>query len=449
VTGEVALADVAWARRRDPSREPVKRTRIDQVFQVGDVARFRVLPQESEVSAQPQPSGASARRAEGEPAPAAHGPPRLGLDQTPAVEGALIALDVATGEVIALVGGYDNRRSEFDRAVQARRQPGSAFKPFIYATALARGFTAVTTLYDTQVVHTDATTGEVWMPANYDHRFRGPVPMREALARSLNNASIRLLFDVGIRRTVDLAHQLGIRSPLAAYPSLALGTSPVTLLELTTAYSVFPAGGRRVTPVFVRRVVDRDGRTLLENVPLHEPVAPGAGASEAEPDAAGSAQILDPRHAFLVTDLLRAPVEHPGGTARKAQVLGRPIGGKTGTTDDQGDAWFIGFSPELATGVWVGFDERQVLGKGETGGRAALPIWIDFMKVALDGRPVQDFPVPEGVSYARIDARTGKLAEEAGEGAYFQSFLEGSQPTETASEAVDDADARRLSRGDF
>jgi penicillin-binding protein 1A len=440
--GEVELADVAWARRRDPSREAVLRSRIDQVFAVGDVARLRVLPppeaEEGDPAATPD---AAAPRA-----------PRLALEQVPAVEGALVAVDLASEEVTALVGGYDPGRSQFDRAVQARRQPGSAFKPFIYAAALQKGYTAVTTVYDSQVVYTDPTTGEVWMPANYDGRFRGPVPLREALARSLNNATIRLLFDVGVRRVVDLARALGIRSPLAPYPSLALGTSPVTLLELTTAYGVFPAGGRRVTPVFIRRVLDREGQVILSGVALHEPAPPDAEGRAPVPDPAaeeGPEQILDPRHAFLVADLMRATVEHPGGTARRARALGRALAGKTGTTNDQGDAWFVGFSPSLVAGVWVGFDERQVLGKGETGGRAALPIWIEFMKTALEQRPVEDFPVPEGVSYARVDARTGKLAEGIESGSYFQSFLEGSEPTESAAEAADEADARRLLRGDF
>ena len=470
IAGEVALADVAWARHRDFEHESVPRSRIDQVFSVGDVARFRVVPA-SAPAPEPDagdPEGTVPPPAEGAakaPGPSgARGALRLTLDQTPQVEGALLSLDVTNGEVLALVGGYDYGRSQFDRAVQARRQPGSAFKPFIYATALSRGFTAVTTVYDTPVVYTDPVTGEVWRPENYDGKFLGPVPLREALARSLNNATIHVLFDVGIRPVIDLAHQLGIRSPLAPYPSIALGSSPVSLVELTQAYAAFPAGGHRVAPLFIRRVVDRDGKLLLANVELdapddHEqPPSDAAGAPAPElqlaghpdtPDHDSRAQVVPAALAFLVTDLLRAPIEHPHGTARKAKALDRPLAGKTGTTNDQGDAWFVGFSPDLIAGVWVGFDERSVLGKGETGGHAALPIWIDYMREALADRPVRDFPVPSGVSYARIDPSTGKLADGASHNAYFQSFLEGHEPSQGSSEAPSDSDSRRLMRMDF
>ena len=487
IAGEVALADVAWARRRDVEHESVPRTRIEQVFAVGDVARFRVLPADAQAPVPdagdpegtvPPPSGVEAAQAAEDPsarpdakgvkralapAPAwpAAAPLRLTIDQSPQVEGALLSLDVASGEVLALVGGYDYGRSQFDRAVQARRQPGSAFKPFIYATALQRGFTAVTTVSDTQVVYTDPVTGEVWRPENYDGKFLGPVPLREALARSLNNATIHVLFDVGIRPVIDMAHGLGIRSPLAPYPSIALGTSPVSLVELTCAYAAFPAGGRRVDPIFIRRVVDRDGKTLLQNLTLDEPEPdePGTPPHDAAPapdlklaaqgGGGGREQVIPEALAFLVTDLMRAPIEHPHGTARKAKALDRPLAGKTGTTNDQGDAWFVGFSPDLVAGVWVGFDERQVLGKGETGGHAALPIWIDYMRDALADRTARDFPVPAGVSYARIDPSTGKLADGGSHDAYFQSFLEGHEPTQSAGEAPSDTESRRMLRMDF
>lgn len=464
VAGQVALEDVAWARRRDFERVSVPRTKISQVFAKGDVARFA-----------PKPPDPPAAATDGDDPPArpvapAGDPPRLVLAQTPDVEGALVALDVDGEEVISLVGGYDYARSQFDRAVQAHRQPGSAFKPFIYAAAIQHGYTAVTTVYDTQVVYTDPTTGEVWKPANYDHKFRGPIPMREALARSLNNAAVRILLDVGIRPVIDIVRRCGIRSPIAPYPSLALGTSPVTLLELTGAYGVFAAGGQRVEPVFIRRVLDRDGQVLLENVRLVSPQPNEAGAqqraegershpdasdpatrqpfAEPEREAAAAGLALDPPHAFLVADLLRAPIEHPGGTSVKARALGRPAAGKTGTTNDQGDAWFVGFTPDVVAGVWVGFDVRQVLGAKETGGRAALPIWVEFMKAAHEGRPVRDFPVPEGVSYARVDPATGKLAGEQGSG-NFQAFLSGSEPTETAGSGEEAEQSRRMLRMDF
>jgi penicillin-binding protein 1A len=293
--------------------------------------------------------------------------------------------------------------------------------------------------------------------------------MREALARSLNNAAVRILLDVGIPPVIDIVRRCGIRSPIAPYPSLALGTSPVTLLELTSGYAVFASGGQRIEPVFIRRVLDRDGQVVLENVRLESPQASEASAQRGEAERShqaasaarrqpfaqpapaaetASSQVLDPPHAFLVADLLRAPIEHPGGTSVKAKALGRPAAGKTGTTNDQGDAWFVGFTPDVAAGVWVGFDVRQVLGAKETGGRAALPIWVEFMKAAHEGRPVRDFPVPEGVSYARIDPATGKLAGEQG-GGNFQAFLSGSEPTDTSGSAAEAEQSRRMLRMDF
>jgi penicillin-binding protein 1A len=460
---QVALADVDWARPRDPNRYFVPRTSIAQVFSVGDVARFRVFVPEaadSDTTADTEPDSESdvepGADAGGTPPPMpAPAPRRVTLQQTPEVEGAFVALDVDSGEVLALVGGYDHTRSEFDRAVQARRQPGSAFKPFVYATALTEGLTAVTTLDDAPITYRDPVSGAVWTPQNYDHRFRGPVPLREALARSLNCATVHLLFRVGIRSVVNLAHQIGIHSHLVPYPSMALGTSPVTLTELTAAYAVFPAGGRRVQPIFIRRVLDRDGKVLLENVALDLPTdesppqwesAKRAPQLLADGVPMGPDQVMSPSEAFLMTDLLRAPIEHPGGTARRAKVLARPLGGKTGTTDDQGDAWFVGFSPGLAAGAWVGFDERRGLGKGETGGHAALPIWMDFMKQALADRPVRDFPVPEGVTYARVDPTTGKLAADGS----LQAFPTNAVPTETSGRgSLSEGQERQLLRMDF
>ncbi|RIL02776.1 MAG: penicillin-binding protein [Proteobacteria bacterium] len=464
LAADVHLADVAWARERNLERESVPRTQISQVFAVGDVARFRVFEPEPEAkpAEPPEPDSESdVEPAEVAELPRAPASPerRVALYQSPEVEGAVVALDVSNGEVLALVGGYDYGRSQFDRAVQARRQPGSAFKPFVYATALTRGLTALSTVHDQPVSYTDPASGAVWAPQNYDHRMRGPVPMREALARSLNLATINLLFRVGIRSVVNLAHDVGISSHIVPYPSMALGTSPVTLVELTSAYAVFPAGGRRVDPIFIRRVVDRDGKVLLERFPIDRPIdekpptwesAKKTPKLTADGVAMGPDQVMTPSEAFLITDLLRAPVEHPGGTARKAQKLGRPLAGKTGTTDDHGDAWFVGFSADIAAGAWVGFDERRSLGKGETGGRAALPIWIEFMADAHADKPVRDFPVPEGVSYARVDPATGQLAGEASANSYMQAFPAGAEPSERAGGGdLSAGEERELLRMDF
>jgi penicillin-binding protein 1A len=460
---DVHLADVAWARPRNLDRESTPRTAISQVLNPGDVVRLRVFepaPEKPKTDAAAEPDSES----DAEATESAEAPPpapeararRVGLYQSPEVEGSFYAQDVATGSVLALVGGYDYGRSQFDRAVQARRQPGSAFKPFVYATALTRGLTALTTVYDQPVSYTDPTSGETWAPQNYDHKMRGAIPMREALARSLNMATVNLLFRVGIRPVVNLAHAVGIHSHIVPYPSMALGTSPMTLVEITNAYSTFAAGGRRLEPVFIRRVVDRDGKTLLENVAIDRPrddkpppweSAKQAAQLTADGVALPPDQVLTPSEAFLITDLLRAPIEHGGGTAAKARRLGRPLAGKTGTTDDHGDCWFIGFSADIAAGAWVGFDEKRPLGKGETGGRAALPMWIEFMEIAHADKPVRDFPIPEGVSYARVDP-SGRLAGEDSKEAYMQAFPAGAEPSEATS-GLSEGKERELLRMDF
>jgi penicillin-binding protein 1A len=313
----------------------------------------------------------------------------------PSVEGALVALDVDSGDVLALVGGYDFARSQFDRATQARRQPGSAFKPFVYGAALAAGFLSSGPMYDYQVEYGNPATGLPWRPRNYKDVMRGEVPMYEAFARSLNNATIRLLEEVGVRRAITFARKTGIHSPLAGDLGLALGTSEVTLLEITSAYGTFASGGRPLRPRIVRSVRDRDGRELLADLTL-----------EGNAVAAGG---ISPIDAYLVTNLLRAPVRHWFGTAHAAADLRRPLAGKTGSTNQNRDAWFIGFSPDLVAGVWVGRDDRSPLGRTETGSRAALPIWMDFMKSALASRPSREFAVPPGVQFAAADPVTGEL----------------------------------------
>ncbi|MBW2315514.1 MAG: PBP1A family penicillin-binding protein [Deltaproteobacteria bacterium] len=455
VEATVRLADVRWARKPDPSKRAHSMRAIEQIFQVGQAASFRILADDADLD------GAAA-------------PGRVlyaELNQSPLAEGALLSFDIKTGDVRALVGGYDYRRSEFDRATQARRQAGSAFKPLIYAAALERDYTPASILVDRPVVYEDPDSGFVWRPQNYSRKFLGRLPMRTALARSVNNATIHLFRDLRTNNVIEFARRVGIESPLARDLSLALGSSSVTLLEMTRAYAVFASGGEQVLPTFITAVHDREGEAILGTqilgtVPEVEEWRPKHQAPEdaelaqivkrLEAGAPGEegngpahrTRVISPQLAYLASDLLRAAVFDPKGTGRGARELGRKVGGKTGTTNFGGDAWFIGFSPDVVTGVWVGYDEKRVLGKGETGGRTALPIWRDYMKHALKEHPNRDFAVPSGIVFTRVDPATGLLAAAGSKDAYLQGFAEGTEPTQTAKQASRGREGGRLLRLD-
>jgi penicillin-binding protein 1A len=387
-----------------------------RILHAGDVAEFRLGKVDGEVIAK--------------------------LVQDPLVEGALLSVDVATGDVLAMVGGYDFDRSEFNRATQARRQPGSAFKPFVYAAAVESGYTQSSPVLDSPNFYYDEATQSTWSPRNYGRRFLGWLTLRHALTKSVNNATVHLASRVGIDHVVDMARRLGVHSEMRANLSLALGTSEVSLLELTRAYAVFPAGGKPVRTRFIRRVRDRDGKVLFENSSLDHGMAQiEAAASDGGIEAEG--QAISPQVARVMTDLLHGTVADPGATGGRARSLGRPVAGKTGTTNGNRDAWFVGFSPEIATGVWVGFDRPRSLGGRETGGRAALPIWVDYMGEALADRPEREFSMPEGVVFARVDPRTGHLASSHGRFAEWQAFVAGTEPVRTAWRKTAKRSARR------
>lgn len=338
---------------------------------------------------------------------------KLFLEQEPEVQGALFCLENATGFVKAMVGGYDFNSSQFNRAVQARRQPGSAFKPIIYAAALDKGYSPATIIIDSPVIYSDDQSDRVWKPKNYKETFYGPTLFRTALILSRNVVTIKIVTDVGVDYVIDYARRLGISSPLTRDLSLALGSSALSLLELTRAFSVFPNQGELVQPIFVTKVMDREGRLLEEHKPQRE-------------------KVMEPDTAFVMSHLLQEVVKY--GTGWRARALGRPVGGKTGTTNDQKDAWFVGFSPSMVAGVWVGFDNERELGSLETGARAASPIWVDFVAEVLRSEPMQAFVVPEKVVFAKINARTGFLARPDDATAVFEAFKEGTAPTKTADE---------------
>jgi penicillin-binding protein 1A len=455
--GVVHIEDVAWAREPDPTVRGRPVERIDRIFAVGDVARFVRIPDPDAEDAPTEHASAEAAGTD-EAAPAK--PLRLALHQQPIVQGSLLAVENHTGDVLSLVGGYDFELSEFDRVTQARRQPGSAFKPFIYGAAISKGYTPVTQLIDRPIVYEDPVTGWKYKPRNYGRKFYGPISMRRALAKSVNNATVHLFRDVGVDYVIDYARRFGIESPLSRDLSLALGSSEVTLLELTRAYAIYPNGGKRVIPRYITRVTDASGEVLLEDVPLGEapppvlkPLANGNGdgsddAIEPYPDGEilPTDRVVSEAEAFLMTDLLKAVVSE--GTGRGAYQLGGYLAGKTGTTNEQADAWFMGFSSEVTAGVWVGHDERRALGFGETGAGAALPIWRDYMREAIRHYPVRDFDAPAGIVSVRVDPDTGLLASASNPKAYFQPFLEGTEPTERATERNTLENAERLLRSE-
>ena len=315
----------------------------------------------------------------------------IALEQDPELEGSFLALEPRDGSIKAMVGGYDFERSKFNRATQAKRQPGSAFKPFIYATAFDRGLTPSSVIDDSPISFHTRVGGQVveWSPRNFDRKFHGPTTLRRALENSINVVTVKLLQQIGVDPVIKLAHQVGIESELRREVALALGVSEVTLLELVSAYGVFANGGVRAEPFTIRKVTDSRGRTLEQH--LTEPQ-----------------EVMRPETAYVLVDVMKGVIER--GTGAKAKVLGRPLAGKTGTTDDATDLWFVGFSPRLVAGVWLGYDIKRSLGSAETGGRLALPIWIAFMQKALAGTEPEDFPEPENVASLRMNLRNGRPA---------------------------------------
>jgi len=338
---------------------------------------------------------------------------RFVRDLTSSLQGAFIALDPSTGAVKAMIGGTDFDNSQFNRAVQGARQPGSAFKPLIYAAALDGHFTPATVIVDEPISFQDHDS--VWMPHNYEEKYFGPTTLREALAFSRNVVTVKVATRIGIKPLIKYITHLGIRSPLAPNLSLALGSSEVNLLELVAAYSVFANQGQHVEPRFITQITDSQGTVIDESLPQTE-------------------QVISAETAYLVTSLLQSVIDH--GTGKRAKALERPAAGKTGTTNDMNDAWFIGYTPQLLAGLWVGFDEKRTLGKGETGGHVAAPIWERFMERALEDQPILDFPVPPGISFVWINRHTGQRTPPGDSSALLECFRRGTEPGVVALQPV-------------
>ena len=393
----------------------------------------------------------------------------LELYQEPLVEGALISLDLENGDILALVGGYDYNRSQFNRAWQALRQSGSVFKPFVYGAALERGFNPNSILSDVPVVFTPEEAEEgtkkevpaeaekaeeqkIWKPSNISDRFTGDILFRSALIRSLNVPTVKVIEKTGLKWVHFYARRLGLFSPLNPDFTMALGSSALTLYETTKAFSVFGRLGQRITPRLILKVENQTGEEELSDLSLDEMFQeqlekqwefvqkekekwfPEDHSSDKAQEwrkllEKNSHQIIPETNSYIVTNLLSGVIEDTEGTARRARILNRPLAGKTGTTDGYYDTWFIGYSPLISTGVWVGFDSEKTLGRGETGSRVALPVWMTYMKKVHEDLPVTGFPVPENIVFANIDAETGGLASSSSTHVVRQAFKEGTEPT--------------------
>ncbi|QRK08113.1 PBP1A family penicillin-binding protein [Archangium violaceum] len=383
-TAEIPFSSVTWARMKGKSAP----SKMSDVMKPGDIVLVRIT------RVTPAPALLEAT-----------------LDQVPLVQGGLVVINPQNRHVVAMVGGYDFKVSPFNRATQARRQPGSSFKPFLYGAALGSGrYTTISTVNDAPEAIRDPYTGKAWKPQNYDRTFEGPMTLREALTKSKNTVSVRLIEAITPATAIDFARRAGIRSPLPENLTLALGTGEVSILEAANAYATLQANGRYAEPLTLLKVADAQGKVLEEHQPAFE-------------------ETLPPAVAYLTTSLMRSVVEE--GTARAVTELNRPAAGKTGTASENRDAWFSGFTADWVASAWVGFDDHSPLGSSETGGRAPLPIWLEFMRAAHQGLPAREFEVPPGVVQVRIDPATGLLAGNAVPGR-LESFLDGTQPTAEA-----------------
>jgi penicillin-binding protein 1A len=415
--GRIPFTEMRWARprRNDGSFGPYPRGAGD-IVKPGDVVMVEPI---SASSSKGEAAGAKAGGA-------------YTLCQVPEVSGGLVAMDPHTGRVLAISGGFSFETSQFDRATQAKRQPGSSIKPFVYLTALDHGFTPSTLVVDGPISLPQGPGMPMWSPANYTKRgqevkYRGPTPLRVALEQSLNAVTARVASIIGMEPIAETVERFGIMDHMPREYSMALGAGETTLLRHTAAYAMLVNGGKRITPTFIDRIQDRNGATIFradqrpcegcEDVDWqHQPVPVIPDTRE---------QVADPGSAFQIVTMLQGVVER--GTGKAVQAVGKPIAGKTGTTNDWRDAWFVGFSPDLAAGVYVGFDDPDSLGDDETGGHIAAPIFRDFMIDALKDAPATEFRTPPGMRLYRVSAATG-LPAGAGEAAIYEAYKPGTEP---------------------
>lgn len=461
--GWIPLELMNWARKPDVdvAMEEARLTQPSQALKRGDMVQVRYADLGTSFTDVPKEKITALQKKY-------LGERIFALEQEPEVQGAILAVNSANGFVMSMVGGYDFKKSEFNRAVQAKRQPGSAFKPIIYAAAIDKGYTPATVILDAPVVFDDPVNDTIWRPKNYSGTFQGDILFRTALIESRNVVTVKILQDIGLDYVIDYATKLGITSPLTRDSTLALGSTALTPLELTRAYTAFGNTGVVRQEIFIKKILDRDGNVLERQTnddpavdisvlvqdakdemrgSTIEPVEVNADTGGAATDTAiadnkntkGSStklrvrrpgQVISEETAFITTHLLNEVVTY--GTGYRARALNRPAAGKTGTTNEHIDAWFVGFTPDLLTTAWVGFDEKKSLGKLETGAKAASPMWLKFMLSAVEDRPKRVFPVPGGITFVKIDPQSGKLANDKTEKAVVEAFKDGTQPTEEA-----------------
>ena len=408
--GKLSAADAGWAKTvfDEKTQEPVKAKRfsLDKAIKPGDVITVKVKS-------------------------IGNGSAEFVLEQMPKVQGAMVAIEPGTGFIRAIVGGYDYNLSEFNRALYAKRQPGSAFKPVVFAVALKHGFTPASIVVDEFVEYQKTADGpkpnrdpdynpqedpdydpeNFWSPRNYDGQYKGPTRLREALAHSRNVISVKLVDTVSVGKVVELAKAVGITEELPYNLTIGLGTMSITPLDMTAAYGVFANAGMKMRPIGIKYIIDRRGSVIENN----------------EPEGV---RVLDLQTTYLITTMLQDVVRH--GTGWRARALKRPVVGKTGTTNEYRDAWFLGYTRDMIAGVWVGFDDMRSLGEEETGSRSAAPIWVDFMKTISANYEPRDFPMPEGITTRLIDRETGLLANRWTEDPLLEYFKEGTEPKDVA-----------------
>lgn len=400
-TGQIDGVNIRWAKRLNvPPDSPIKKAKLE----LGDVIWVITNP---DTKTPFDPAQAQIEK-----------PIPLLMRQKPEVQGALVSIEPQTGDVVAMVGGYDFQSSQFNRATQAYRQPGSSFKPIVYSAALDNGFTAASVVLDAPVVEF-LEGGGVWRPGNYEGGFKGPMLLRTALALSRNLVTIRVAQQIGVAKVVERAKDLELEPNFPQYLSISLGAVAVTPLNLTQAYTAFANKGQVSKARFILSVKDFWGTSIYER-------------------HADLRDAISPQNAFVMTCMLKDVVN--SGTATKAKVLGRPVAGKTGTSNDEKDAWFIGFTQYLVTGVYVGYDQVRSMGREGSGSSAALPIFVNYAKQAFTGYPPDDFEAPDGITFARVDAASGYLADSSSGRVLNLPFYTGTQPTEYGTTESSDSD---------